>query len=68
MKEKRSDSKNQEPSPKLDPQKYLSAGRTVFLDGDARKSAGDDRFGLPSTAGYDPNAATLGSDIACVNS
>lgn len=64
MEDKRNDSKKQRQSPELDQFKYLSAGRTVFLDGQVQNSIGSDSLGSRSTAGHDPNAATLGNDIA----
>ena len=64
MKEKRSDTKIQQKSSESVQSKYLAAGRAVFLGGGAPGSNGSDSFGLRSTDEHDPNAVTLGNDLA----
>ena len=64
MKEKRDDTNRQSGSSGSDPSKYLTAGRAVFFDGAGPGATGYDSFGWGSGAARDPNAASLGNDIA----
>ena len=56
--------KKQQKSSKSIQSKYLAAGRAVILAGGEQDSNGDENFELRSIADHDPNAPTLGNDIA----
>ena len=64
MKEKRIETKKQPKTSKLANSEYLTAGRAVFLDGGAQGTNESDRSGGRLTGDHDPNAVTLGNDIA----
>ena len=64
MKDKRNDAtENQKPT-ELDQSKYLTGGRAVYLGNGESKSIANGTVGLNSAGDSDPNAATLGNDIA----
>ena len=64
MKEKSNDATENEKPSELDQSKYLAAGRAVYLGKGGEDTIADGTIGSNSAGDSDPNAATLGNDIA----